>query len=136
MKTWIKENKVMFGVILVVAAMAIFAILTFLFTKDDHEGAITGVQALKQQTTEFWIWAIALTIGAGVLTHFVVKKVKANAGYGVSYNVLIPIIVFIAIAWGKGCTDKANDGVTAGKGRPVPVQVDSLRVPAEDLLPK
>jgi hypothetical protein len=70
------------------------------------------------------------------VTYFVVRYVKNQGGYGVKLNVLIPIIVLIAVAWGKACNDKTNDGVTAGKGRPVPAKVDSTRVPAEDLLPK
>ena len=137
MKNWIKENKVMAGVIVFVLAAIIFAVTQFLFTKSgDYEGAITGVQALQQQTTEFWLNAIGWSVASGVALYFAVKKIKKMAGFGVPLTVLVPAIIFIAIAWGKGCTDKANDGVTSGKGRPVPAKVDSLRVPAEDLLPK
>lgn len=131
---WIKENKFMFGVLSAIVIMVGIAIYTFLFTKEDDEGAITGLQALQQQTGEFWVWAIGLTVLSAVGMYFIVKYIKSMGGYGVSPSIFIPIIIFIAIAWGKACTDKVNDGVTAGKGRPVPAKIDSTRMSAEDII--
>jgi uncharacterized membrane-anchored protein YitT (DUF2179 family) len=132
-----ESNKFMgWAVIILGAAILAISFYTFLFTKETYEGAITGLQALQQQTTEFWIWAIILSALSGVGVFFIAKKVKSLGGHGVPLSVFIPIIIFLTIAWGKGCTDKQNDGVTAGKGRPVPAKIDSTRIPAEDLLPK
>lgn len=131
-----KNGLIGWGVAILVAVILIISLYTFLFTKESYEGAITGIQALQQQTAEFWIWAILLSALSAVGVFFIIKKVKQLGGYGLSLNVFIPIFIFIAIAWGKACTDKANDGVTSGKGRPVPVKVDDRRIPAEELLPK
>lgn len=131
-----KDNVLMKIVALAVLVMITVALFVFLFTKGVHEGAITGFQALDQQGTDFWIGAILFSVGAGVITYFALRKSKNLGGFGLSLKWLIPVIVFVGIAWGKGCTDKDNDGVTAAGGRPIPAKIDSTRIPAEDLLPK
>lgn len=135
MKNWIKNNKVMTAVILGVLLILGISANEFLFTKDCPD-CITGWQTLGNQGGGFWLGAILGSAAAAVLTYFLVKKVSKEGGVGVSYSWIIAIVAFISIAFGKACTDKANDGVTSKGGREIPVQVDSTRVPAEDLIKK
>ena len=135
MKKWINENKwtaVLIAFVIVILGISLYE---FLFTRDCKE-CISGCETLKQQTGGFWIGAVLSSLGIAGIVHFLVKKLRASGGIGVGYGSLVAIAVLLSVAWGKGCTDKANDGVTSGKGRNNPVQVDSSRVPAEDLLKK
>lgn len=134
MKKWINENKLMTVVILLIIGIFAIAVNEFLFTKDCQE-CLTGWTVLKQEGWNFWGWALGLSALSGVATYFIVKKVKGDGGYG-SISMLIPVLILLSIAFGKGCTDKANNGVTTEKGNPNPQKADSLRIPAEDLLPK
>lgn len=134
MKKWINENKLMTAVIAFILVALGIAAYEFLFTKDCQE-CVTGWTVLKQEGWNFWGWALGLTALSGVATYFIVKKVKGDGGYG-NISMLIPILILLTIAFGKGCTDKANNAVTTEKGNPNPQKADSLRIPAEDLLPK
>ncbi len=123
----------------IVASIILFiGVLIFLFTKDNaaNPNSITGWEVLGQQSFSFWLWAAFFSLLAGGVVAFLSKYFRADGdskSFGVAW---IVIGAFLAIAWGKGCTDKANDGVTAPQGRPDAVQIDTTRVPAEDLLPK
>lgn len=108
----------------------------FLFTKDSHEGAITGWQAFQQMDASFWGWAIGLTALAGASFFLFAKIYDKVKDLGATRWMLIVGLIFLSIAWGKGCDVKSNDGVTSPKGRPTPTQIDTTRVAAEDLLPK
>lgn len=131
MKNWIKENKLMAAIVAFIAVILVVAGVEFLFTS--NEGEITGVQALKELGTGFWIWAVVGTIAASVITYFVVKKIKGDGGYG-KLNYFVPILLLLAVSWGKAFDVKA-DGIGGAKHIPK-VQTDSTRVAAEDLLPK
>ena len=121
--------------VIAVGVMLLIALFDFLFTKDAAD-SFTGLRTLGQEGWNFWIWAIVLPIAAGVLVYFGVRIYNKNAEPSTLKAFLIAAIAFLVIAFGKGCTDKANKGVTTENGRPVPVATDSTRIPAEDLIPK
>lgn len=116
-------------------ALVLLGILTneFLFTKD-CDTCITGAQALAQEGAGFWFFAITIPIVVAVMVYFIFKYVDSQGGVGVSISILVIPLLFLAIAWGKGCTDKADGAVGTKKGRPVPAKIDSTRISAEDLL--
>ena len=107
----------MLAVIIGVAVILLISLNVFLFTKDCPE-CYTGWQILGMKGASFWIWAFVLTALAAGVMFLVVRALRASGGVGISLNVLIPIVVFLSIAWGGVCTDKANDGVTAEKYTP------------------
>lgn len=133
-KDFIKNNKATAGMIALVAGILLVSGYTFFF--DSDEGGVTGWETIKQEGPNFWFGVLFGSVGAAVVIHYLVKKLTKSGGVGVGYGSLIAVAVFLSVAFGKGCTDKANNAVTTEKGRPNPVQVDSSRVPAEDLLPK
>ncbi len=117
------------GVILLIA------VCVFLFTKDNAANpySVTGWQVLGMQSFSFWLWAIFFTALAGVGI-WAANKYLINGGDSKPFgNWWILIAVFLSIAWGKACTDKANDGVTAPGFTPTE-KVDDGRVPAEELI--
>lgn len=134
MKNWIKENKLMAGVLGFIGIILIIAAKVFLFTAD--EGGITGAQTIKQMGASFWGWLAFASSLSGVGTYFLVKTLKKNGGMGVSYGLIIAILLPLLIVFGKACEGKADAGVTTPKGRPDSVQVDTNRIPAEDLIKK
>lgn len=127
-------DKTIIALIIFVSAVLIISLSVFLFQKDCAE-CYTGWQILGMQGLNFWGSAIFFTALAGGFTFFVVKKVINAGGVGVSLNWVIPIVVFISIAFGKACTDKANNGVTSEKFKPTG-PVDDGRESAEDQLKK
>jgi hypothetical protein len=133
--TWIKEHKAAAIALGLLAVMLIIAACEFLFVKGNNQ--YTGWQILGMQGANFWITAVVCSVLAGLVAGYVVKKIKADDGDSRTTFVpgFIVIAAFLGIAFGKGCTDKANDGVGTEKGRPTQV-IDSTRVPAEDLIPK
>lgn len=133
-KEFIKENKLTAAMIAVVTVILLISGYTFFF--DSDEGGITGWETLRQEGPNFWFGVIFGSVGAAIVIRYVINRVTKSGGVGVGYSALIAAVIFLSIAFGKGCTDKANDGVTTEKGRPVPVKQDSSRVPAEELLPK
>ena len=118
MKNWIKENTVMFAVI--VGLLVILGIATNEFLFVAVEGGISGIASIL----------------SGIGTYFLVKALKKSQGYGVGYGVLVAILLPLCIALGKGCENKTDGGVTSPGGRPEKVAVDTTRAAAEDLLPK
>src|SRR5690242_6917159 len=99
----------------IVVTFFIIAVSAFL-GKD--EGGISGWQALGQQSAGFWVLASLLSLGAGVIVHFATKAIKKGSDSRITIPAFIVIGVFLSIAFGRACTDKANDGVTSPKGRP------------------
>lgn len=131
MKNWIKKNKLMAAIVAFIVVVVVIAGIEFLFTS--NEGGITGMQALKELGSGFWIWAIVGTMAASAITYFAMKKIKGDGGYG-KLNYFIPVLLLLAVSWGKAFDVKA-DGIGGSKHIPQ-VQTDSTRIPAEDLLPK
>ena len=127
------DKKWAIPVIGIVLLFIIIALVSF-FGKD--EGGISGLQALQQEGTSFWIWAIVLSALSGIVGFFGLKAYDKEKDVKIMKPFALAIVIFLSIAFGKGCTDKANDGVTTEKGRPVKILPDSNRIPAEDLLPK
>jgi hypothetical protein len=127
-------DKTIIALIIFVSAVLLISILVFLTGKDCPE-CYTGWQILGMQGLNFWGNAIFFSVLGFGATFFVVKKVINAGGVGVSLNWVIPIIIFFSIAFGKACTDKANNGVTSEKFKPTG-PVDDGRESAEDQLKK
>lgn len=116
-----------------ILAIALIGFSIFLFSKD--EGGITGIQALKQAGSNFWIWAILITIVSSVVFWLFLKIYNKTKDFGATRTILLASLAFISIAWGKGCDIKESKGVTSEKGRVGgPPPVDTTRIPAEDLI--
>lgn len=123
------------GLIIGITLIVVAGLIEFLFNKGNN--LFTGWQILKNQTFGEWFRMFFFTIlAAGTFYAFLKYYKKEQDTRGIKVFVFA-LMAFVAIAFGKACTDKANDGVTSGKGRPVKVeQKDDGRVPAEDLLKK
>lgn len=124
----------MLWVAVAITVFLIVAAIDFFFTKT---GGVNGWQIVFNQTANEWFWMIFFSALAGGVvwgyTKFYNKK-QDTKGYR---PFAWAFIIFVSIAFGKGCTDKANGGVTSGNGRPGgPAPTEDNRVPAEDLLPK
>jgi hypothetical protein len=98
-----------------VALILLISVLVFLFNAD---GGYSGWQILKQEGAGFWIVAIISVVIIYFLANAMVKRYEKTQEGGSTTAYLIAIAVFLAIAFGKGCTDKANGGVTTSQGRP------------------
>lgn len=124
----------MLPVVIFLAVILIIAMIAFLGRGGT---VVSGWEILKNQTTGEWLRMIGFSVIAGVVVWAYIRFYKKTQdGKGI-FPFAIAFMVFVAIAFGKGCTDKANEGVTSGKGRPGgPAPVDTTRVPAEDLIPK
>lgn len=114
-----KQDKTMGRIVLgVAAAFVLFALLVFGFGKNDY--GHTGFQIIFSQGTWYVItmllfFALAVAAAYGA---FRVYNREQDLTLGV-YALAVVAIVFLSIAFGKGCTDKDNDGVTGPRGRPV-----------------
>lgn len=127
-------DKTIIAMIIFVSAVLIIGMSVFLFQKNCAE-CYTGWQILGMQGLNFWGSAIFFSVlGFGGI-FFLVKKVINAGGAGVPLSWAIPIIIFFSIAFGKACTDKANNGVTSEKYKPTG-PVDDGRESAEDQLKK
>ncbi len=97
--------------ILSVFTLAIIGICIFLFSKDD--AGLTGIQTLRLESTAFWVCAVICFILSVV---FIVLGIRSNNTTGGSGKTVALFIIAAALLFGpfgKGCTDKANKGVTA-----------------------
>lgn len=131
----LKESGMLYAVI-AAAVILVIGLIEFLGKQD---GQVSGLQILLNQTGGEWLRMIFGTLGiAGVVylyNRYYLKKQDATKNSWIAFS--IALMLFAAIAFAKGCDDKANDGVTSGNGRPSgAAQVDSSRVAAEDLLKK
>lgn len=112
-----EDKKLNYILIGFVTVALIIAFLVFGFGKND-EGH-TGFQVIFHQGAWYITTMVFFAlIGAGGL-YFAYKIYDTTQEMGKSIIALIVGLVFFVIAFGKGCTDKANDGVTGPGGRPV-----------------
>lgn len=109
-----KKNKEMGYLVIGLSIMIIAAFIHFLVNAD---GGLSGWQILKREGAAFWIGILLAGVVAGGLTKFAMLRYrKTQEGMSV-IPIIVAIFIVIAIAFGKGCTDKANGGVTTEKGR-------------------
>lgn len=92
-----------------IGAVAVFALVTFL--------AGGGAQVLGHEGAGFWI-SLVLFVAFAVLAGWLGYRRYTRTQDGIdTVPYLIVVAILLGIAFGKGCTDKANDGVTTAKGR-------------------
>lgn len=126
-KFWGKVTLGIIAIMLVIAGVAFFG-------KDDGD-PISGWEALGRMGASFWAWAVVLSVAAGAILSFGIKVYNKELDVKVLRPFLFATVLFLGLAWGKGCDVKTNGGVTAPKGRLVKPPIDTNRVAAEDLLP-
>lgn len=125
------------GMLWVVAGCAVFIIVALVTFLGKGGTTVSGWQIIANQTFGEWFWMLFASAIAGVVVWAYIKFYKKTQDSKGIVPFAIAFMLFISIAFGKACTDKANEGVTSGKGRPGgAAQVDSTRIPAEDLIPK
>lgn len=119
--------------LIIVALMLVIAGVSFLGR--DCDTCISGWETLKQEGPNFWWSAAIFSALAAAATWAFIFFYKKIREFKPVKPLLIAVIVFLAVAWGKGCTDKANNAVTTEKGRVGgPAPVDSTRMSAEDII--
>lgn len=97
-------------------AFVIIALLTFLVGKND-QGNSGGYIIFHQGAGYLLLMVVFALIAAGAIIY----GLNAYKRTQETKSLLVPFIVavvFIVIAFGKGCTDKANNGVTGPRGTP------------------
>lgn len=94
-----------------VAAMVIAAIFIFLLSKDD---GYSGVQALKDQSTAFWV-GVAISFAVAIYGIRVMIKSETSTWGTTSFTLglLVVVVLLLFGPFGKACTDKANHGITS-----------------------
>jgi hypothetical protein len=98
---------------LIVPVIIIAAAISFTFGKDGYGHGITGAQALSYESGWFWFFVVLGILVAGALVYLALRNVR-NEGKTSTTIVLIALAVVCFFGpFGKGCTDKANQGVTA-----------------------
>ena len=129
----IKSNDTL-QVVLFVSVIILIAIPVFLGRGGT---VISGWKTLMNQTGSEWLRMIIFSLCAVAVIYVWIRYYKKKQD-GTGYRAFLwGAVIFIAIAFGKACTDKANEGVTSGNGRPGGIPAaDDTRIPAEDLLPK
>jgi hypothetical protein len=107
----VSDDKLMKIVFLAIAAFLVIGLTIFLFNRD---GGASGAEVLGKEGGGFWFTAILFAaIGSGAV-YLAFNKFKTTQAKIIS---LIVAAICLAIAFGKGCTDKANGGVTTSEGR-------------------
>jgi amino acid permease len=131
----LKESGMLY-VLIGVAVMLVIGLIEFLTNSD---GGATGFEILANQTGSEWTRLIFGTLAIGVVV-FLYRKFyekKQDTRQESLISLAVAIMLFAGIAFGKGCTDKANGGVTSGNGRPnKEVKSYEDRQAAEDMLKK
>jgi len=130
-------KKIFSGMNAVIILVSLFIVIATIVYLSNSDGGSSGWQIVMNQTGNEWFWMIFASIVSGVVVWAYTKFYKKTQDTKSIVPFAVAFALFFSIAFGKGCTDKANGGVTSGKGRPGgAAKVDSSRVPAEDLLPK
>jgi len=125
------------GMLWVVAGIFVIIVISIIAFLSKGGTTVSGWEILTNQTFGEWFWMIfASAVAGGVVWAYIKFYKKTQDSKGI-VPFAIAFMLFVAIAFGKACTDKANEGVTSGKGRPGgEAPIDSTRIPAEDLIPK
>jgi hypothetical protein len=108
--------------VLWVPLVFIIGVSVFLSSKDCYQQyCITGWEALNIQWPSFWIW-ISICTPLGIVAAWLAYKNASGSGKvgqkmqgkdGTTIGLIILALALLCGPWGKGCTDKANGGVTA-----------------------
>lgn len=111
-----KDNGNLIGGIFL-AVLLIVCVCIYLFSGNSAADPTTGVDVLKAQGGGYFRSMIGWSV-IGLVAAFIgwlLYHIKGRAGYLIIG--IIVAIAFITVGVGKGCTDKANDGVTSPAGR-------------------
>lgn len=92
-----------------IVAVLVFALITFL--------ASGGAEVLGNEGAGFWIGLILFVAFALFVAYLGYRRYTKSQEGTDTIPYLIIVAIFLGIAFGKGCTDKANDGVTTSQGR-------------------
>jgi hypothetical protein len=121
----------------VVAACLAFVVISVIAFLGRGGTTVSGWEILFNQTAGEWFRMLFFSAAAGIVVWAYIQFYKKTQDTKGLVPFAVAFFIFLAIAFGKIATDKANEGVTSGNGRPGgPAQVEDNRVPAEDLLPK
>jgi len=102
-----------------VAIILIVAVAAYLFSKDECytttdgvKHCLSGIQALKLEWPAFWVFAIGGIVVAIILGIWAYNNENKGDGKKTMLLVILAVVIMCA-PWAKGCTDKANGGITA-----------------------
>lgn len=110
------DSKLGIGVLSGVALMIIVGVSVFLFGENDQGN--TGWEIISHQGG-WYLSTMGLFAGAGLaMLYYGYKAYQKSQEAKSMIGPIIICFVFWCLTFGKGCTDKANDGVTGPKGRP------------------
>lgn len=119
----LKQQEKRQNTILVAALGAVILIALLVFGFGKNEWGHTGFEVVFHQGAWFLITMLfffALAVAAAWYGWRVYSRTQEF--FGVPLALAIVAIIFIGIAFGKGCDVKGSDGVTGPKGRPEAVQ--------------
>ena len=106
------------GMLYVVAGLAVIIIVAIIAFLGKGGTEVSGWQIITNQTFGEWFWMLFASAIAGVIVWAYIKYYKKTQDAKGMVPFIVAFMLFVAIAFGKGCTDKANEGVTSGNGRP------------------
>jgi hypothetical protein len=115
-----KDNTDFLMNIVYVGILAFIIIAIIAFAGKDAEGH-GGFQIIFNQGPLYIASMIFFALVAAGAAVFGISRYRKTQKTNSLVAPGIIMVIFLAIAFGKGCTDKANDGVTGPKGRPVTV---------------
>lgn len=101
-----------------VGIIILVALIAFLFTGEPTGWQVIFNQGAAYILSMFFFFAISL-VAIYAAYRVYNKNQETTLGF---WAAIVVAVVFIAIAFGKGCTDKANSGVTGPGGAPAAVE--------------
>lgn len=110
-KKFKKEND-LWWVPLMLIGFIVIALIAFL---GKGGSAVSGWQIVFNQTFGEWFRMVFFSALAGGIVWLYIKFYNRTQDTKGSFVFAVALLVFVSIAFGKACTDKANDGVTSGK---------------------